>query len=192
MNETRICPWAAKTEIERTYHDSVWGSPMHGDRELFKMLCLEGMQAGLSWLTILRKMESMCALFDDFDPSIVATYGEDKVESLLCSEGLIKNRLKIRAVITNAQAYHKLCQECGSLDSYLWAYVDGVPIQNVWSRIEDVPAKTELSDKISKDLKRRGFKFVGSVIIYAFMQAIGMVNDHLTTCPRHEEVKTLG
>lgn len=176
------CHWATRSELEREYHDREWGVPVHDERRLFKMLCLEGMQAGLSWRTVLTKMDAFCAAFDDFDPEKVTAYDEEKVEALMQNEGIIRNRLKINSVITNARAYKELCGEFGSLDSYLWAYVDGAPIQNAWETQEQIPASTPLSDAISKDLKKRGFKFVGSTIIYAYIQSIGMVNDHLVSC----------
>ena len=181
--ETLIrCPWAEKSELEKAYHDTEWGVPVHDDKTSFKMLILEGMQAGLSWATILKKRENRCAAFDDFDPAIIKDYDETKCEALMHTDGIIKNRLKIRAAVTNAHAYYKLCEEFGSLDAYLWRAVNNTPIINTWKTMEEVPAKTELSDRISTDLKKRGFKFVGSTIIYAFMQSLGMVNDHLISC----------
>lgn len=182
MDEIKRCKWAEKTEIEKEYHDKKWGVPLHDERELFKMLILEGMQAGLSWLTILKKMDAFCEAFDNFDPAIIMNYDDKKIEELMQNSGIIRNKLKIKSAIGNSKAYFKLCEEFGSLDNYLWGYVDYKPIINSWDKQEDVPAKTELSDKISKDLKKRGFNFVGSKIIYAFMQSIGMVNDHLTCC----------
>lgn len=176
------CDWAVKTEIERDYHDKFWGRPCHDERELFRMLILEGQQAGLSWITILKKMEAMDLAYDSFDPEIIAGYGEEKIEKLMQNPALIRNRLKIEAAINNAQRYLELCEEFGSLDKYLWAYVGGQPIINRWETSQEVPASTELSSKISKDMKKRGFKFVGPTIIYAYMQAIGMVNDHLISC----------
>ncbi|MPN60408.1 DNA-3-methyladenine glycosylase 1 [bioreactor metagenome] len=155
---------------------------MFDDATLFAMLQLEGMQAGLSWSTVLARRQTICAAFDGFDPVKIEQYDEKKVESLLQDPGIIRNRLKVLAVINNARAYRQLCREKGSLSAYLWAYVDGKPIVNAWQRMEEVPASTPLSDAISKDLKKRGFKFVGTTIIYAFMQAVGMVNDHLTSC----------
>ena len=153
------------------------------------MLILEGKQAGLSWTTVLSKMDTLYEAFDDFDPNIIIKYDGKKVENLLNNEGVIRNKLKIDTVINNAKQYFKLCEEFGSLDKYLWAYVENKPIKDSWTKIEEVPARTDLSDKISKDLKKRGFKFVGSTIIYAFMQAIGMVNDHLVTCSFYNKVK---
>lgn len=182
MSEIKRCKWAEKTEIEKEYHDNKWGIPLHDERELFKMLILEGMQAGLSWVTILRKMDSFCEAFDNFDPAIIITYDEAKIEELMQNSGIIRNRRKIESTISNAKAYFKLCEEFGSLDNYLWSFINYKPILNSWVKHEDVPPNTALSDKISKDLKKRGFNFVGSTIIYAFMQSIGMVNDHLTSC----------
>ncbi len=182
VNEIKRCDWAVKSELEQEYHDKVWGIPVHDDRKLFKMLILEGKQAGLSWSTILKKMDTLCEAFDDFDPAILVTYDDAKIESLLQNNGVIKNKLKVNAVVNNAKAYFKLCEEFGSLDNYLWKFVDNKPIVNAWTKIEDVPANTSISDAISKDLKKRGFKFVGTTIIYSFMQAVGMVNDHLVSC----------
>ncbi len=182
MDELIRCDWAVKNELEQNYHDTVWGIPVHEDKKLFKMLILEGKQAGLSWSTILKKMDTLCEAFDDFDPAVLITYSEEKIESLLRNDGIIKNRLKVNAVVSNAKAYFRLCQEYGSLDNYLWGFVENEPIINTWNKIEEVPAHTPLSDKISKDLKDRGFKFVGTTSVYSFMQAVGMVNDHLTSC----------
>lgn len=176
------CDWAASGVLEQEYHDKIWGVPMHDEKALFKMLILEGQQAGLSWSTILKKMDTLCAAFDDFDPAILITYDEAKITSLLQDEGIIRNRRKVEAAVSNAHAYFKLCEEFGSLDHYLWAFIDHKPIVNAWERAEQVSANTPLSDVISKDLKKRGFKFVGTTIIYAFMQATGMVNDHLVSC----------
>jgi DNA-3-methyladenine glycosylase I len=182
LEEKTRCGWALKNQLEQDYHDNEWGRPVFDDATLFAMLQLEGMQAGLSWSTILARRQTICAAFDGFDPAKIEQYDEQKVESLLQNPGIIRNRLKVLAVINNARAYRQLCRDCGSLSAYLWAYVCGKPIVNAWQRMEDVPASTPLSDAISKDLKKRGFKFVGSTIIYAFMQAVGMVNDHLTSC----------
>ena len=180
--ENRIrCDWA-KSDIEKDYHDHQWGIPLHDERELFKMLILEGQQAGLSWITILRKLPALCAAYDDFDPEKLMGYDDEKIEELMGNPEIIRNRLKIKAAIRNAHAYKKLCEEKGSLDTFLWSYVNHEPILNHWKKIEDVPAKTELSEKLSRDLKKRGFSFVGPTIIYAYMQAIGMVNDHLVDC----------
>lgn len=188
MEEIIRCDWANKSKLEQEYHDKEWGVPLHDDKKLFKMLILEGKQAGLSWNTILLKMDTLCEAFDDFDPHILVTYDEKKVEELLQNSGIIKNRLKVNAVIHNAKMYFKLCEEWGSLDEYLWSFVNHKPIINEWKILEEVPASTPLSDQISKDLKKRGFKFVGTTTIYAFMQGIGMVNDHLTYCSfRHSQ-----
>lgn len=183
-NESDIirCDWANNSDLERHYHDTQWGKPVHDDSVLFKMLILEGMQAGLSWSTILKKMDTISQAFDNFDPHIIKDYDEKKVEELLQNPGIIRNRLKVLAVINNAKAYLELCKEFGSLDHYLWSYVNYSPIVNSWEAIDEVPNNTQLSDEISKDLKKRGFKFVGYTIIYAYMQGIGMVNDHLITC----------
>lgn len=171
------------SQIERDYHDAFWGKPLHGDHALFKMLMLEGMQAGLSWVTVLRKMEAFCQAFEDFVPEKVAAYDDQKVEELMQNEGIIRNRLKIKAVINNGKKYFDLVEKHGSLDQFLWGYVNHSPIVNSWQAMEEIPASTPLSQQISKDLKKMGFSFVGPTIIYAFMQAVGMVNDHLTSCP---------
>ena len=176
------CDWANNNPLEQRYHDTKWGIPVFDDKELFKMLCLEGMQAGLSWSTILKKVESICEAFDDFDPEILVNYDDKKEEELLQNKGIIRNELKVKAAAINSKAYFKVCEEFGSFSNYLWGFLNNTPIVNKWESVSEVPAKTELSDKISKDLKKRGFKFVGSTIVYAFMQAVGMVNDHLMDC----------
>lgn len=181
MEITR-CPWAGREGLEQDYHDRVWGVPVHDDGALFKMLMLEGQQAGLSWSTILKKMDQLCEAYDGFDPAILAQYDEAKVAALLQNPGIIRNRLKILSAIENAKAYFRLCERYGSLDAFLWGYVGGVPVVNRWESLSQVPASTELSDRISKDLKKWGFKFVGSTIVYAFLQAVGVVNDHLVSC----------
>jgi len=180
--ERKRCDWAERSPREREYHDTQWGVPVHDDKTLFKMLILEGMQAGLSWATILAKMDTLCAAFDDFDPDILITYDERKIESLLQDDGIIRNKQKVNAVVHNAKAYFKLLDTFGSLDDYLWSYVNHTPIKNAWSHISEVPSSSSVSDAISKDLKKQGFKFVGTTTIYALMQSIGMVNDHLTSC----------
>lgn len=183
MSESIIrCGWANGSELEQQYHDTEWGVPVHDDRALFRMLMLECMQAGLSWSIILKKRETLCAAFDDFDPSPVARYNENKVAELLQNDGIIKNRLKVAATINNAQRYFELCERHGSLDNFLWSYVNYQPIINRWTEAGEVPSTTPLSDLISKDLKRLGFKFVGSTVVYAFMQSVGIVNDHLLDC----------
>lgn len=181
MNIVR-CNWANKTELEKHYHDTKWGKPVHNDKELFKMLILEGKQAGLSWATILAKMDTLCQAFDDFDPGKIIEYDDEKVEELLMNDGIIRNRLKVNAVIHNAKMYFCLCEKYGSLDAFLWRYVNHKPIINNWEKIEDVPTSTLLSDEISKQLKKEGFKFVGTTTIYALMQSVGIVNDHIISC----------
>lgn len=176
------CAWADSSEKMKLYHDRVWGRPVHDDHKLFKKLILDGFQAGLSWSIIINKMDTLCAAFDDFRPEIVANYDEEKVQLLLSNPGIIRNRAKVRAAIHNARMYEDLCIKHGSLNDFLWRYVNYKPIINEWNVTADVPATTELSDRISKALKKEGFKFVGSTIVYAYMQAIGMVNDHLVTC----------
>lgn len=182
MSEVKRCDWAVKSKLEQEYHDREWGIPVHDDKKLFKMLILEGKQAGLSWATILAKMDTLCTAFDDFDPVILINYDDAKIESLLQNNGIIKNRQKVNAVINNAKAYFKICEEFGSLNNYLWSFINHQPVINAWIRIEDVPSSTPISDVISKDLKKRGFKFVGTTTVYAFMQSVGMVNDHLIYC----------
>jgi DNA-3-methyladenine glycosylase I len=168
-----------------TYHDEEWGVPCHDESRLFEMLNLEGAQAGLSWETVLNKRETYRAAFDQWDARKIARYGDAKVAQLLADPGIIRNRLKVAATITNAQSYLRLCDEVGGLDNFLWAYVDGKPIRNKWQSLAQAPTKTPLSDQLSKDLLKRGFKFVGSTIIYAYMQGIGMINDHVLTCHCH-------
>ncbi len=187
MAEPKRCPWA-KTELMAVYHDQEWGVPVHDDRRLLEFLILEGAQAGLSWETILKKRPAYRAAFDEFDPAIVARYGAKKVAKLLADAGIVRNRLKIASTIANAQAFLDVQAEHGSFDAYIWSFVDGRPLRAKRRSMADVPAKTEVSDAISKELGRRGFKFVGSTICYAFMQATGMVNDHLASCFRHKEL----
>lgn len=192
MTEPCRCSWAnPKNPRYLAYHDEEWGVPCHEDRALFEMLNLEGAQAGLSWETILNKRESYRLAFDDWDTERIALYGDAKIASLLQDPGIVRNRLKVAAAISNAQAYLRLRERGESLDALLWRYVDGKPLQNMLQRGQGAPAKTELSDRISKDLGKLGFKFVGSTIIYAFMQATGMVNDHVVDCFRHQTVKDL-
>ena len=185
------CPWAGKDPLYIPYHDGEWGVPSHDDRHLFEMLILEGAQAGLSWLTILRKRENYRRAFDGFDPARVARYTEKRQAKLLADPGIVRNRQKVAAAVTNARLYLALAEEQGSFDKYLWSFVGGAPKQNHFRAIGDVPARTPESDSLSKDLAKRGFKFVGSTICYALMQAVGLVNDHLVTCPRHAAVKKL-
>jgi len=176
------CGWVSDEQIYIDYHDKEWGRPIHDDQTLFEFLILEGMQAGLSWITVLKKRDNFRQSFDHFDPKKIAKYSDKKIEKLMQNAGIIRNRLKINSTITNAQAYIKLLETETSLSDYLWQFVDGKPIVNRWKILQQVPAKTALSDQLSKDLKKRGFKFVGSTICYAFMQAVGMVNDHTTDC----------
>jgi DNA-3-methyladenine glycosylase I len=181
------CPWAT-TEPNITYHDEEWGVPVHDDRVLFEFLILEGAQAGLSWTIILKKRENYRKAFDGFRPEKIARYGKRDVARLLRDEGIVRNRLKIAATIENAKMFLAVQKEFGTFDVYLWSFVGGNPIQNRWRRMAEVPAHTAESDAMSHELVRRGFKFVGSTICYALMQATGMVNDHLVTCPRHAEL----
>jgi DNA-3-methyladenine glycosylase I len=182
------CPWCGTDPIYVAYHDEEWGVPNHDDRHLFEMLVLEGAQAGLSWSTILHKRPAYRAAFAGFDPKKVARFDAKKKARLLADPKIVRNRLKIEAAVINARCFLTVQEEHGSFDAYLWGFVGGEPIHNRPKTSKDVPAKTEVSDALSKDLKRRGFKFVGSTICYAFMQAVGMVNDHLTTCFRHREL----
>jgi DNA-3-methyladenine glycosylase I len=170
------------------YHDEEWGVPVHDDRKLFEFLILEGAQAGLSWITILKRREGYRRAFDGFDPEKVAVYGESDVARLLADEGIIRNRAKVKSAIQNAQAFLRVQEEFGSFDRYMWSFVDGLPVVNRFESLDEIPATTELSDAISKDLRGRGFSFVGSTIVYAHMQATGMVNDHLVSCFRHSQV----
>ena len=190
-NENR-CSWATKDPLYVAYHDREWGVPVHDDRRLFEFLVLEGAQAGLSWITILRKREAYRRAFDEFDPEKVARYGKRKVASLLADAGIVRNRAKIESAIKNAKAFLEVQAEFGSFDAYQWRFVDGRPIQNRRRARSDIPARTEESDAMSADLKKRGFSFVGSTILYAHMQAVGMVNDHLVACFRHSQVAQLG
>lgn len=185
------CAWCGTDPLYVAYHDGEWGVPVHDERTLFEFLILEGAQAGLSWITILRKRENYHRAFDGFDPEKVARYGARKLERLLADPGIVRNRLKIAAAVTNAKAFLRVQEEFGSFDAYVWRFVDGAPIQNARKSLKDIPAKTKESDALSKDLAARGFKFVGSTICYAHMQATGMVNDHTTECFRHAEVFSL-
>ncbi|NOR23149.1 MAG: DNA-3-methyladenine glycosylase I [Desulforhopalus sp.] len=186
------CEWCGDEPLYVAYHDEDWGVPVHDDRMLFEMLILEGAQAGLSWLTILKKRQNYKKAFDDFDFEKVANYSEVDRDRLLADPGIVRNRLKIESAIKNARGVLKIIEEFGTLDSFLWRYVDGIPQQNARKSIADLPAKTKTSEMISKDLKRRGFNFVGPTICYAFMQSVGMVNDHTVECFRHEQVRQLG
>lgn len=182
------CGWCLGNELYEAYHDEEWGVPVKDDATLFEFLVLETFQAGLSWLTILKKRENFRRAFDNFDYLKISRFTETKIEALLQNEGIIRNKLKVRATVSNAQAFMKVQQEFGSFSSYIWDFVDGQPIKNKITNYKEGPANTALSDTISKDLKKRGFKFVGSTVVYAHMQATGMINDHEVTCFRYEEV----
>lgn len=186
--DKKRCGWAGTDPLYMKYHDKEWGVAVYDDARLFEFLILETFQAGLSWITILRKRENFRNAFDNFDYQKIAAYGDEKFNSLMQDAGIIRNKLKILATISNAQAFIKVQDEFGSFSKYIWGFVDGKTIQNNFSDLSELPAKTSLSDEISKDLKKRGFKFTGSTVVYAHMQATGMVNDHLNTCFRHKEV----
>lgn len=186
--EKQRCGWCLGDPLYETYHDEEWGVPVYDDAKLFEFLILETFQAGLSWITILRKRENFRNAFDNFDYKTISQYNDDKVEALLQDAGIIRNRLKVKATITNAQAFMKIQDEFGSFSKYIWGFVDGQPLTNKIEHYKTAPATTPLSDTISKDLKKRGFKFVGSTVVYAHMQATGMVNDHETKCFRYNEV----
>ena len=185
------CAWCGSDPLYRAYHDDEWGVPVHDDRRLFAFLVLEGAQAGLSWLTILKKRENYRKAFHAFDCERIARYTDADVARLLADAGIVRNRLKIASAIQNARSVLAIRDAYGSLAAYLWRYVDGVPRQNAWGSMAEIPARTELSDAMSRDLQKRGLKFVGSTICYAFMQAVGMVNDHSTDCYRHREIRAL-
>ncbi|MFS0824462.1 DNA-3-methyladenine glycosylase I [Bacillus sp. 1P02SD] len=176
------CGWVNEDPLYMNYHDHEWGVPVYDDRLLFEYLNLEGAQAGLSWYTILKKRENYRKAFEHFEPAKIVKYDEKKIEELLSNQGIVRNRLKVNAVVTNAKAFFRVVEEFGSFHTYIWSFVDGKPIKNHFTTLEEVPATTEISDRLSKDLKKRGFKFVGSTICYAFMQATGMVNDHIVSC----------
>ncbi len=182
------CAWCGNDPLYMEYHDTEWGVPVYDDDKLFEFLILETFQAGLSWITILRKRENFRKAFDNFDYKKIANYGEKKYETLLQDAGIVRNKLKIKATISNAQNFIKIQKEFGSFSKYIWEFTNGKPIKNNFKTMAEAPATTELSDKLSKDLKKRGFKFVGSTVIYAHMQATGMVNDHMTDCFRYNEV----
>jgi DNA-3-methyladenine glycosylase I len=186
------CPWGVGDPLNLAYHDLEWGVPLHDERRLFELLNLEGAQAGLAWITILRKREGYRRAFEGWDPQRVAAYGPDDEARLLADPGIVRNRAKVRAAIGNAGVYLRLTEELGSLDSYLWAFVDGRPILNRFETIDELPAETDLSRTVSRELRGRGFSFIGPTIVYAFMQAAGLVNDHVVSCFRHAEVSRLG
>jgi DNA-3-methyladenine glycosylase I len=183
------CPWPSDDKLMIKYHDKEWGVPLHNDKKLFEFLILEGFQAGLSWRTILHKRENFRKAFDNFNFNKIAKYNKRKINSLVKDEGIIRNKLKIESAITNAKAFLRIRNEFGTFNKYIWSFINGKPIQNKFKSLKELPAKTKLSDKISDDLKKRGFKFVGSTIVYAHMQATGMVNDHVLECYRYNEVK---
>lgn len=189
MNKEKRCAWAGDTELYQDYHDREWGRPVHNDDKLFELLLLETMQAGLSWITVLKKREAFRKAFDGFQPAKIACYDDKKVEELMANKDIIRNRLKINAAINNAKVFLEIQNTQGSFDKMIWRYVEDTPILGHWETIEDLPATTPLSDTISRDLKKMGFKFVGSTIIYAFMQSIGMVNDHVTDCFVYNELR---
>jgi DNA-3-methyladenine glycosylase I len=183
------CEWANRSELEQSYHDNEWGVAIHDDRSLFEFLVLEGAQAGLSWSTILKKREGYRKAFDNFDVQKISRYSENKVSRLLVNSEIIRNKLKINATITNAGAFLRVQEQFGSFDHYIWQFVRGRPIQNSWEKMTDIPSSTPESEAMSKDLQKRGFKFVGTTICYAFMQAVGMVNDHVVSCFRYGELR---
>ena len=183
------CGWSEGNDLYNNYHDMEWGVPVHDDQKFFEFLILEGAQAGLSWLTVLKKREAYREAFDGFDPHKVAAYSDEKMEDLLQNKGIIRNRLKVKSAAQNAQAFVSIQAEYGSFDQFIWSYMDGIPVVGHWNTLAEVPATTKLSDQISKELKKRGFHFVGPTIIYSFMQATGIVMDHLTSCFRYEELK---
>lgn len=183
------CVWSGDSELYQAYHDQEWGVPLHDERALFEFLTLEGAQAGLSWITILKKRTAYREAFDNFNVARVARYDERRIETLLQNAGIVRNRLKVKSAVLNAQKFLAVQDEFGSFDQFIWRFVEGKPIQNRWKTLAEIPPSTAVSDAMSKELKRRGFKFVGSTICYAFMQATGMVNDHTTDCFRHKILK---
>jgi len=191
MPEVLRCPWPGTDPLYVSYHDREWGVPLRDDRKLFGLLVLETAQAGLSWITILRRREGYRRAFEGFDPERVASYGPEKVSSLLCDPGIIRNRKKIESAVSNARAFLGIQEAYGSFSAYLWGFVDGKPIVNHWRDLSELPAKTDLSETISRDMKTRGFSFFGPVACYAFLQSAGLVNDHLVGCFRHREVQFL-
>lgn len=185
------CDWCKSDPIYIAYHDQEWGVPLHDDRKLFEMLILDGAQAGLSWLTILKKRENYRRAFEGFDPARIARYGPKDIDRLLADAGIVRNRLKIESAVNNARAYLRVCERFDSFDRFLWRCMDYTPRRNAWTSLAEIPARTGASDLLSKELKQHGFSFVGSTICYAFMQAVGMVNDHVTDCFRYREVRSL-
>jgi DNA-3-methyladenine glycosylase I len=188
MKSIRRCPWPGNDPLYIRYHDTEWGTPLHDDRMLFEFIVLEGAQAGLAWITVLKKRDNYRERFDQFDPQKIARYERTRIEDLMADTGIIRNRGKIEATVQNARAFLALQEQYGSFDAYIWRFVEGRPLTNHWQTMAEVPAKTPISEAMSKDLKQNGFKFVGPTICYAFMQAVGMVNDHLIDCFRHREL----
>ena len=188
----RRCPWCERTDLERDYHDNEWGVPVFSDEKQFEFLVLESAQAGLSWLTVLRKRENYRRLYDGFDPEKVARYGEEKIQKLMSDSGIIRNRKKIEASINNAVRFLEIREEFGSFTDYLWGFTGGVPVTNAWEELSEIPASTELSVRVSRDLKKRGFRFMGPIVVYSHLQATGLVNDHLVSCFRYSEILGLG
>lgn len=182
------CGWCVGDTLYEEYHDREWGVPLHDERKLFEFLVLEGAQAGLSWITVLRKRRRYREVLQDFDPALLCHWGEEDIGRLMLDPGIIRNRRKLAATLENARAFLRIQEMFGSFDRYIWQFVDGVPVQNAWKSLQEVPAQTPAAQRMSKDLKRRGFAFVGPTICYAFMQAVGMVNDHIVTCYRHREL----
>ncbi|MFL1454624.1 DNA-3-methyladenine glycosylase I [Marinobacter sp. GN3S48] len=192
MDENNRCPWCGTDSLYTDYHDTVWGRPEFDELALFEKLCLDGQQAGLSWITILRKQDSYRAAYDQFNPERIACYNDDKVEELLGNPGIIRNRLKVKSIIRNARSFLELKEQGIDFSEFLWSFVDGMPIQNHWQTLHEVPVTTAEAEAMSRALKKAGFNFVGPTIVYAFMQATGMVNDHLVSCPQHRECQALG
>ncbi|MDK8462292.1 DNA-3-methyladenine glycosylase I [Marinobacter sp. SS13-12] len=191
MENPQRCPWCGDDPLYMDYHDNVWGRPEYDDLALFEKLCLDGQQAGLSWITILRKQENYRAAYDHFDPQRIVLYDDSKIESLLQDPGIVRNRLKVNSIVRNARGYLELRDQGHSFSDFLWSFVDHAPIQNHWESFDQVPIYTPEAEAMSKALKQRGFNFVGPTIVYAFMQAVGMVNDHLTYCPQHAVCREL-
>ena len=189
MKEKKRCGWCVNSDIEKEYHDKEWGVPVHNDRKHFEFLLLDGFQAGLSWVTILKKRKNFKKAFDNFDYKKIVKYNKRKLNQLMKDEGIIRNKLKVESSVTNAKAFMDIQKEFGSFDKYIWQFTGGKPVHNKRKAMKDIPASTEESDAMSKDLKKRGFRFVGTTICYAYMQAAGMVNDHTVECFRHKEVK---
>lgn len=191
MENKKRCSWPNGKELDSLYHDTEWGVPVHDDRKLFEFIVLDAFQAGLSWSTILNKRENFRKAFDNFEAGKVARYGKDKMQELMLDSGIIRNQLKIRSTLSNARLFLEVQKEFGSFDHYIWQFVNGKPIVNRWNSLSDIPVSTAESDAMSKDLKKRGFKFVGTTICYAFMQAAGLVNDHVVSCFRHDEIREM-